>query len=406
MRARHSWFVIVLMLIASGCTHTQLCRNTLGQMETVHELQQQQVLDNLAMFVCNHNSYPYYSVVTSGQTALTDTGTLTVNNGFGLTSALKFVYNSLGINPQVSRQSQENWQINPVNDSVKLTLMRCVYQRAVGSCYGRTLESPCCPECQKLFEALYGPPPTIEDIHPNEGGANDEVKIFGAHLAGVTEVKFGNAVAPFVTAPTDTDLTVRAPAVSAALGPGTPAPGPTRTPELAPTPELVPTPAPTPGPTPQPTGTEPVTLPVTVPVTVGPSRAWFTYKAGEHKVVRAAAPPGPGASVAASKPVPHVPGIVTPECLAFPPNWFCWGEECHVPKDHRCKLVGHYCGTYVWVPSQHVDELTKLTILIQDIAYYDFPEAGRAPTQYPNTLSQTANQLRIYQLPAAPAVIP
>ena len=60
------------------------------------------------------------------------------------------------------------------------------------------------------------------------------------------------------------------------------------------------------------------------------------------------------------------------------------GPKHHIPKGHCCKLVGHYCDTYVWVPPEHVDELTKLTLLIEDIRIYEFPDAGRTATPYAN----------------------
>ena len=109
---------------------------------------------------------------------------MAITNGFARTG-LGFVYNSLGINPNVQRQSQESWQINPINDSVKLTLMRCVYQRAVAGCFG-VCESADCPNCQALFDTCYGPfiGPTVTEIDPLSGpkGGGQKVTIVGTHL--------------------------------------------------------------------------------------------------------------------------------------------------------------------------------------------------------------------------------
>ena len=116
--------------VAAGCTNAQLRRNTVGQMQMVHELQQQQVLDNLAMFVMNRDSYPYFSVVTQGTCTLADTGSLALLNGWGRGSAgiAPLLFSPTGVNPSASRPHTGSWLINPINDSVKLTVMRCVYR--------------------------------------------------------------------------------------------------------------------------------------------------------------------------------------------------------------------------------------------------------------------------------------
>ena len=120
---------------------------------------------------------------------------MALTNGFGR-SGLSFVYNSLGINPSVSRQSQEQWQINPVNDSVKLTLMRCVYQHAVAGCYGGMIEAGGCPDCQRLFAGFYPDFLTVTKIEPQKGQwkGGELVTITGTNLGGVTrnaQVTFG-----------------------------------------------------------------------------------------------------------------------------------------------------------------------------------------------------------------------
>ena len=35
----------------------------------------------------------------------------------------------------------------------------------------------------------------------------------------------------------------------------------------------------------------------------------------------------------------HAVGMITPFCAAFCPNWFCWGQKCHVPKDCPCRFT-------------------------------------------------------------------
>jgi hypothetical protein len=51
------------------------------------------------------------------------------------------------------------------------------------------------------------------------------------------------------------------------------------------------------------------------------------------------------------------------------PCWFCTGPK--VPKNCECPYVGCYCGTYVWVPPEGREMLTRLTLTILDYAVND-----------------------------------
>jgi len=65
-------------------------------------------------------------------------------------------------------------------------------------------------------------------------------------------------------------------------------------------------------------------------------------------------------------------GKVTSHCLPVD----CWFTVCKsggLEPPKKCKLVGSYCGTKVWVPECHREQLAKLTLVILDIAYYDPP---------------------------------
>ena len=395
--ARISWLVVVIGFFASGCTSEQLCRNTVSQLETVHDLQQQQVLDNLAMFVCNRDSYPYYSLVTAGTTQLTDSGTMAITNSFGRVG-LAFLYTGLGINPSVQRQSQDGWQVNPINDSVKLTVMRCVYQRAVAGCFG---ESADCPDCRSLFSGFYGafmpmPPPTVQCISPNHGSpaGGESVTIIGTNLMYTQVVYFGTAAVTSFDSVAPGRIVLKTPKMNSAdLGSGLVLP-----PSKGQSKECIPTPMPEAvqkaGPPPQPAlvpRDNPVPVQVVTPGGTSNEYVPFNYEVCGPPETRTAV----GAGAAASPPTPHMTGIVTPDCLLkFKPGWFCSGQKHHVPKGNSCKFVGHYCDTYVWVPPCGVNELTQLTILIQDIAFYDFP-AGTTPSgsrtpspvAYPNLIS-------------------
>lgn len=71
-----------LGLLTTGCTHVQLRNDALNQAGAVHQLQQRQVLDNLAMFVNDPNAVPYFTVVGAATSAVSDTGNASSSLGW------------------------------------------------------------------------------------------------------------------------------------------------------------------------------------------------------------------------------------------------------------------------------------------------------------------------------------
>ena len=67
-------FSIALACGLTGCTHTQLRHNTVHQSETTSDIFTQQVLDNLAMFVYDSNSLPFFTFPNGGSNRVTDSG--------------------------------------------------------------------------------------------------------------------------------------------------------------------------------------------------------------------------------------------------------------------------------------------------------------------------------------------
>lgn len=132
-----------------GCTHTQLRYNTTHQARTVADVHTQQVLDNLAKFVHDPHALPHFSIPNQGGTSVTDTlspDPTASFSPFGLTSW------SMAFRP--SRANNESYTLTPINDSEKLTLMRCAYQRAVSGCTCIS-ESGHCPNCERRFNRFY-----------------------------------------------------------------------------------------------------------------------------------------------------------------------------------------------------------------------------------------------------------
>ncbi len=153
---RHFLAICCVLCVACGCTHVPLRNNSVHEAATVGDIQTQQVLDNLAMFVCDPNAMPYFSYPNQSSATVTDGGTAGVNPGFSRTSAspFSFLFTSLGLSFGASRQASEGFTVQPINDPRKLELMRCAYQKAVSSCCGRGA-STTCPDCQTRFKTFY-----------------------------------------------------------------------------------------------------------------------------------------------------------------------------------------------------------------------------------------------------------
>jgi hypothetical protein len=142
------YFVVCCALCAaSGCTDVPLRKNSLHEAGAIGDIQTQQVLDNLAMFVCDPNAMPYFSYPSTSAATVTDTGSASGGPTFA-----QVVSGALNLN--VSRSAQDSFTLTPVNDPRKLDLMRCAYQRAVSSCCGRGA-STTCPDCQTRFNMFY-----------------------------------------------------------------------------------------------------------------------------------------------------------------------------------------------------------------------------------------------------------
>ncbi len=155
-----------LVAMTTGCMHTQLRNNAANEAMTVGDLQTQQVLNNLAMFVYNYNSMPYFAFPNQGSAIITDqvSGGATAAWGRPITSGASapfkpahfgdFLLSAMGLSTSAQRSSQESFTMTPINDPRKLELMRCAYQIAVSNCgYGTPPRS--CPDCQARLNTFY-----------------------------------------------------------------------------------------------------------------------------------------------------------------------------------------------------------------------------------------------------------
>lgn len=154
------------LLFSFGCTHVQLQKNVIRESWTLAQIQQQQVLNNLAMFVYDYNSLPSFAIPNQGSAQVTDQGQAGLNTGFGrpITGGSSatftprnfglFLLNSLGLSGTAQRSCQEAFTLTPINDPRKLELMRCAFQQAVANCgFGEVSEH--CPDCQTRMKQFY-----------------------------------------------------------------------------------------------------------------------------------------------------------------------------------------------------------------------------------------------------------
>lgn len=418
-------------------------------MRTVHDIQQQQVLDNLAMFACNPDAFPFFSIATQGTSTVSDNGSLAVTTGWGLApSASRLIFNAAGVNPTVSRAATEVWTLTPINDSVKLALMRCAFQRAIAGCVGRGASCDC-PNCNAILGNFYPLPPQAPLPLAPAGAPISEV----AYPPAIQSAVGTDPVVINVSSP-ESERTHGAEDGPLAITVRFSEPVYVTASENGSVPTLaLNVPAPDPK------------VPVAAKYTSGSATdtLTFTYTPGAkdsvavldvastsalqlnkatikdaagndaklalpdtlslHKIkIEAkkgamtrmfetmealvsgagaataakpqaggppAAAPGGGGSGAGSasgagssqpQGLPHVPGIITPYCLSPDNCWFCCGCKKDVPKHCDPLFVGHYGDTYVWVPPSGRNELSKLTLLIQDIAFYQPPTPPTPPT--------------------------
>jgi hypothetical protein len=130
-----------VFIVLVGCQHTQLRHNTVHQSQTLAEIYEQQVLDNLAKTVHDAHALPFFSYPKDGTSNISQEATITA-------TPFRSFETVFGINGK--RAGLEQWGLTPVSDPAKLQLMQCAYQRAV---YGRPLSA--CSDCclrEKAFE--------------------------------------------------------------------------------------------------------------------------------------------------------------------------------------------------------------------------------------------------------------
>lgn len=151
MRTTFLFLVILIIECFTGCVNPLLRRNTAQQSQVISDVYQQQVLNNLARFVYDPGSMPYFSYATQSTNQVQNTAQ---GNLSGALTGSPLKFTNLGFGVQGVHLANEAFTLTPVNDPRKLELMRCAYQKAAESCRGTDV-SVTCPDCKSLLNAFY-----------------------------------------------------------------------------------------------------------------------------------------------------------------------------------------------------------------------------------------------------------
>lgn len=137
---RTAILIVCTLTLTIGCTHVSLQRRTLKQASTLTDLQYQQVLDNLAMFVCDPKTTPWHVKLKGGTVQIADQGNLgfEANLASAISAEVKHIYSpSVGAQHGIVNQ----WDVEPTIDADELELLRLAYVKAVCPLDSATLET-------------------------------------------------------------------------------------------------------------------------------------------------------------------------------------------------------------------------------------------------------------------------
>ncbi len=136
----------LLAITLVGCAHVPLARNTRRQARTLADIQQQQVLDNIAMFIADPGATPFYAVPTGGGTQVRQDGSSNLGLQWNPTTLT-----GESLNVSAKMDLQENWNLSAVNNPKKLRLMKCVYKYVL-----RQPTDCTCANCYRDLNQFFG----------------------------------------------------------------------------------------------------------------------------------------------------------------------------------------------------------------------------------------------------------
>ena len=118
---------VALLLGSSGCNSSQLRYTTLKVSRTIPDLQERQVLDNLARVAADPGKLPYYSVVNTGTVNISDTG----SGGLSTLGLQHRMFPSASLSATANRSVTGNWTLNALVSPDRLRAMRAAYMVAL-----------------------------------------------------------------------------------------------------------------------------------------------------------------------------------------------------------------------------------------------------------------------------------
>lgn len=124
---RVAWLAVASALL-SGCNAEQLRFTSLRLSRSIPDLQERQVIDNLARLAEGPGNLPYYTVFSTGTVNINDTG----SGGLGALTLQHKVFPLGTLNGTASRSVTGNWTLNALSNPDRLRAMRAAYMIALG----------------------------------------------------------------------------------------------------------------------------------------------------------------------------------------------------------------------------------------------------------------------------------
>lgn len=116
---------VVVLLLATGCTSTELQRSTVAHGATVSTIVAEMALDNLAAFYTDKNALPWMMKLTGGQ--------IVVNDSIGAGFTIAWPHISRFGNAHGDRQWQMSWMVVPEMDTTALRKIKARYLKEVNA---------------------------------------------------------------------------------------------------------------------------------------------------------------------------------------------------------------------------------------------------------------------------------
>ncbi len=129
MRLHLGWLVVVA-LMTTGCTDTQLRITTVNQHATLTDLHYDMVLRNLAMMAKNPEVLPWHTNITQGAAQIADAGTAHLGLLWNWYYIVKNNFFQPNPTASVSRTIVQQWTTNPIVYGDGLRLIKIAYRRA------------------------------------------------------------------------------------------------------------------------------------------------------------------------------------------------------------------------------------------------------------------------------------